>query len=102
LSKTFDNTIHVLGASVDKHKNVSVAHSAEAVLAADGKIIPSGELDVSVNYMGTPIFQTQWDLCTKAKCPIHPGDVKIHYTQNLPPVAPPVCISCLVGRGGTL
>jgi hypothetical protein len=65
-----------------------------SVARADGKIIPSGDLDVSVNFMGTPIFQTQWDLCAQAECPIHPGDVKIHYTQNLPPVAPPVCSFC--------
>lgn len=60
-------------------------------MPADDKVVPSGALDVSVEFMGTPIFQTTWDLCTKAKCPIEPGDLKIQYTQNLPPVAPPVC-----------
>lgn len=55
----------------------------------DSKIIPQGVLDVAVNFMGTPIFQTQWDLCSKTSCPISPGDLDIHYSQTLPPIAPP-------------
>jgi hypothetical protein len=40
--------------------------------------------------MDTPIFETEWDLCSKTECPIVPGKLDIHYGQTLPPIAPPV------------
>lgn len=45
--------------------------------------------------MGTPIFNTQWDLCGKTSCPIKPGELDIEYTQTLPPIAPPVRLCAL-------
>lgn len=54
-----------------------------------GDSIPTGVLDVTVNFMGTPIFETEWDLCSKTQCPINPGKLDIHYGQTLPPIAPP-------------
>ena len=57
---------------------------------ADAEEIPSGNLNVDVQFMGTPIFNTQWDLCGKTTCPITPGELDIEYSQTLPPVAPPV------------
>jgi hypothetical protein len=59
-------------------------------MSVDSDVIPSGTLDVNVNYMGTPIFETEWDLCSKTNCPIQPGKLDIHYGQTLPPIAPPV------------
>lgn len=55
----------------------------------DENIIPSGDLKVTVNFMGTPIYETEWDLCSKTNCPIAPGEIDIHYSQTLPPITPP-------------
>ena len=33
------------------------------------EVIGAGDLAVSVMYMGTEIYETTWDLCTKTKCP---------------------------------
>jgi hypothetical protein len=72
------------------HASWSIAGASIQVRASAGnKKIPSGVLNVDVQFMGTPIFQTTWDLCSKTKCPITPGELKIEYAQTLPPVAPP-------------
>lgn len=68
-----------------------ILSSLQPVRACDAGItVPSGKLEVNVIFMGTPIFQTEWDLCHKTACPITPGPVDIEYKQNLPPIAPPV------------
>jgi hypothetical protein len=60
------------------------------VSCAGDVTVLSGTLEVDVQFMGTPIFQTEWDLCGKTQCPIKPGDIHIHYGQTLPPITPPV------------
>ena len=52
--------------------------------------ILSGNLQVSVSYMGDDIYATTWDLCSKMTCPVQPGAVVLMYNQDLPPIAPPV------------
>jgi hypothetical protein len=73
-----------------------------STLLAGDVTVPSGTLDVSVQFMGTPIFETEWDLCGKTECPITPGDLHIHYAQTLPPITPPVRILCNVKSCGKL
>lgn len=60
--------------------------------------VPAGRISINVSYAGTPIYEEDDDLCTKAACPIKTGPIEITYLQELPPIAPPVraCIrGCL-------
>jgi hypothetical protein len=57
--------------------------------------VAAGAISMSVNFMGTPIFEGSDDLCAKTGCPIAPGPLEIKYVQDLPPIAPPVSAACI-------
>ena len=64
---------------------------------APDRDVASGSISMSVAFAGVPIFEGNDDLCAKTACPVAPGGIDIVYTQDLPPIAPPVR-----GRGGAL
>lgn len=51
--------------------------------------VPSGSLDISVQFQGMDIYQESKDLCSRTTCPITKGPISIAYSQDLPPIAPP-------------
>ena len=60
--------------------------------------VPGGRITINVAFAGTPIYEEVDDLCSKTTCPIVQGPINIQYTQDLPPIAPPVrlCASLLI------
>jgi hypothetical protein len=59
------------------------------MLVVDEKIT-GGAVVITVSFHGVPVHAERNDICSRAECPIAPGDFTLENTQPLPRITPPV------------
>lgn len=52
--------------------------------------ISSGNLDVTVKYMGVSVFSKSGPLCDALACPLAEGPAELVFNEQMPSAAPPV------------
>lgn len=64
------------------------------------KELSSGTVVVTVSFHGVPVHIEHEDICSKAECPIAPGEFTLRNTEVLPGITPPVSLKHLLEVNG--
>lgn len=69
---------------------VTAGSSASFILdAVLNRQISSGNLDVTVKYMGVSVFSKSGPLCDALACPLAEGPAELVFNEQMPSAAPP-------------